>query len=86
MREEMGVREERSKKRVLVKIIFIIFLHFTILCADINECSSNNGGCAHTCTNSAGSFQCSCRTGHTLAGNGRSCSGKQILLSGTHPG
>ena len=29
-------------------------------CDDINECLINNGGCSHSCTNTAGSFQCSC--------------------------
>ena len=33
---------------------------------DVNECASNNGGCAHTCTNTEGSFTCSCRTGYEL--------------------
>ena len=72
--------EERcvGRRGGAVEIIVIIFLHLISLCADINECSSNNGGCAHTCTNSPGSFQCSCRTGYTLAGNGKSCNGKQV--------
>ena len=43
---------------------------------DINECASSNGGCAQVCTNSVGSFQCSCNSGYTLNGDGRTCSGK----------
>ena len=34
---------------------------------DINECSTNNGGCGNItsslCTNTIGSYSCSCRTG-----------------------
>ena len=30
---------------------------------DINECASQNGGCKQVCTNSNGSFQCSCYSG-----------------------
>ena len=30
---------------------------------DINECTSQNGGCEQICTNSNGSFQCSCYSG-----------------------
>ena len=41
--------------------------------ADINECASNNGGCQHNCRNTAGSFDCSCRSGYTLASDGKSC-------------
>ena len=44
---------------------------------DINECASSNGGCAQVCTNSVGSFQCSCNSGYTLNVDGRTCSGKQ---------
>ncbi|XP_078673839.1 uncharacterized protein LOC144912443 isoform X1 [Branchiostoma floridae x Branchiostoma belcheri] len=40
--------------------------------SDINECSSNNGGCSHICTNTVGSYRCSCRTGYRLSGS-RSC-------------
>ena len=48
---------------------------------DINECSTNNGGCAHNCTNTQGSFTCSCRSGFQLASDGRDCNGKALLLA-----
>ncbi|XP_013386152.1 epidermal growth factor-like protein 8 [Lingula anatina] len=35
---------------------------------DVNECDTNNGGCAHTCTNTAGSYSCSCNKGFILSG------------------
>ena len=32
---------------------------------DINECEDgNNGGCTQECTNTRGSYQCSCRLGY----------------------
>jgi hypothetical protein len=45
-------------------------------CADVNECLTNNGGCAATtsggvCTNTPGSRTCACATGWT--GNGLTC-------------
>jgi len=42
---------------------------------DINECSTNNGGCDKQaiCTNLIGSFNCSCKNG--FLGNGFNCSG-----------
>ena len=43
---------------------------------DINECTENSDGCAQICTNNAGSFICSCRSGYRLGSNGRSCNGK----------
>ena len=33
---------------------------------DIDECAVNNGGCAHNCTNTAGSYHCSCLEGYYL--------------------
>nr|CAD7433326.1 unnamed protein product [Timema monikensis] len=42
-------------------------------CADVNECAQNNGGCAQYCSNSRGSFRCSCRLGYALDVDGRSC-------------
>ena len=42
---------------------------------DINECSTNNGGCAHTCTNTIGSYACSCNTGFTLDFDNHGCIG-----------
>ncbi|XP_066271293.1 uromodulin-like, partial [Branchiostoma lanceolatum] len=39
-------------------------------CVDINECSSNNGGCSGTCTNVAGGYYCSCGPGYRHTGSG----------------
>ena len=52
-----------------------------LLPPDINECSVNNGGCAHNCTNTQGSLTCSCRSGFQLASDGMSCNGKALLLA-----
>ena len=40
---------------------------------DINECSTNNGGCDHTCKNTRGSFKCSCNTSYILIADEKSC-------------
>ncbi|XP_035691377.1 uromodulin-like [Branchiostoma floridae] len=40
--------------------------------SDINECHSNNGGCNQICTNTWGSYRCSCRPGYRLSGS-RTC-------------
>ena len=53
-----------------------LYLYLT----DINECSSNNGGCSQFCTNTDGSFRCSCRSGFRLGSNQRSCSGMSYLF------
>ena len=46
-----------------------------ILFIDINECNQRNGGCEHNCTDTIGSFTCSCNTGYQLIEE-RHCFGK----------
>ena len=44
---------------------------------DINECLLvNNGGCSQTCTNTNGSFVCSCQNGFVLDSDNLTCQGK----------
>ena len=42
----------------------------------MDECQTNNGGCSQTCTNTFGSFECSCDIGYSLASDGLYCKGK----------
>ncbi|XP_019616827.1 PREDICTED: uncharacterized protein LOC109464315 [Branchiostoma belcheri] len=42
-------------------------------CSDIDECLAANGGCDHVCTNTMGTFHCSCVTGYNLNADGFSC-------------
>lgn len=42
---------------------------------DIDECAINNGGCQHECTNTIGSYLCSCNNGYALDENGHDCNG-----------
>ena len=44
---------------------------------DINECQHNNGNCDHSCTNTNGSYVCSCNMGYELSPDGHTCTGKQ---------
>jgi len=49
--------------------------------ADIDECASNNGGCdaVAICSNTPGSFTCTCPEGYT--GDGFTCTGKSNVVS-----
>lgn len=40
---------------------------------DIDECSLNNGGCEHTCTNVPGSYRCDCNEGFILRSDAKHC-------------
>ena len=42
----------------------------------MDECDTDNGGCNQTCTNTQGSFECSCGVGYVLADDDLNCDGK----------
>ena len=61
----------------MVSLYLVSQLHvaFTLL-TDINECSNNNGSCEDTCTNTIGSYTCSCQSiGYHLDNDKHNCSG-----------
>lgn len=48
-----------------------VFAPGSASCADVDECGADNGGCAQTCTNTAGAHACSCDTGfNDISGGG----------------
>ena len=49
------------------------YLH-TLLCIDINECNEDSD-CDQLCTNTNGSYYCSCNEGYSLKADGKSCKG-----------
>jgi len=60
-----------NKIKYFVSYMTIMWLSLT----DVDECVVNNGGCSLNadCTNTPGSFICTCLGGYT--GNGFTCSG-----------
>ena len=46
---------------------------------DVNECAISNGGCAGTCVNLIGGYECQCPSGYVLSNN-ISCTGKKPFL------
>ena len=60
---------------ILILLIFV----------DINECVTDNGNCSHDCTNTPGSYLCSCNNGYSIDTDGHSCSGNYQLFSTVFP-
>ena len=55
---------------------FVIILStLLIFSTDINECVTANGGCDHTCTDTIGSYYCTCDNGYTLQSDKHKCVG-----------
>ena len=44
-----------------------------VVIVDINECAEYNGGCQHNCTNTNGSYSCTCRAGYKLTEDEHNC-------------
>ena len=60
-----------SNKSCLYKFKIIIMY----VSVDINECDNDNGGCAHTCINQPGSYQCQCDVEFNSESNRMNCTG-----------
>ena len=53
----------------LLPLVTTIFCFVCLL--DINECNGTSHGCSQICTNTMGSYYCSCRPGYNYTGNGQ---------------
>ena len=47
---------------------------------DINECSPSSNICDQICTNTIGSYLCSCYTGFNLLVSGNDCLGEHVIF------
>ena len=52
---------------------------------DIDECQTDGGGCTHDCTNTLGSFECSCPRGFSLDNDGLHCNGNISIIITIQP-
>jgi len=60
-----------TERRIAMNMLFV----------DTDECKTNNGGCNQTCSNTIGSYQCSCSDGYTLSlVDNKTCDGKIMQL------
>ena len=70
----------RTIEHAMVSTVFMFSEEINLLLLflntiDINECLSSNGGCSQNCTNTNGSYICSCQTGYMLTVDNRTCNG-----------
>ena len=54
-------------------------LHFLIILLDIDECALNISGCNQKCTNTIGSYFCSCYPGYQLNKDNETCIGNHLI-------
>ena len=45
--------------------------------SDIDECTEGTSGCDHNCTNTDGSYYCTCLDGYELESDNHTCTGDE---------
>ena len=57
-------------------------LYMLIFDLDVDECADGYGNCQHTCSNTAGSYKCSCNNGYRLKDDDHLCEGTELITNG----
>ena len=52
-----------------------------IVHTDVDECAEGLDGCDHNCTNTVGSYYCSCMDGYVLEADNHTCTGNSTEYS-----
>ena len=80
-RVNLAICWELIAKHAMVSLILTLIRDYSsIHCSlDIDECSSNKGNCSQICTNTDGSYVCSCQSGYLLGADSKTCNGKSGL-------
>ena len=64
----------------MVSEISLPKFNFFLKNLDINECSLKSYNCDQICTNTIGSYYCSCYTGFNLSASGHDCFGEHEIF------
>ena len=59
----------------------LLYMLYASITTDIDECKKSNDVCDHICTNTNGSYQCSCHDGYSLEENKSHCVGMRYCMS-----
>ena len=57
-----------------------MYLLLCFVSTDIDECSMELDGCTQLCTNTYGSYYCSCYSGYQLSNDNITCQGIFIII------
>ena len=72
---------QASHKLEYIPIELALYVTLHPSTTDIDECDRGIGGCQHVCSNTDGSYYCSCNDGYTLNEGGKYCTGKYLTCN-----
>lgn len=64
-----------------VDSIFSYGCNHQLYYSDVNECVTCNGSCSQICSNTIGSYTCSCAAGYMLSVDNRTCLGTHFVIT-----
>ena len=64
---------------ILMEAIIRVLFHL-----DIDECTRGTSGCDHNCTNTDGSYYCTCMDGYELKSDNHTCIGDDYVYVYVH--
>ena len=76
----MSCNEETENIGTTAIIFFSICNFLQNAHTDLDECALGISGCNQICTNTNGSYVCSCYLGYQIALDNRTCTGKHIAV------
>ena len=75
---KLSILSHMIKRNFVVERVVSIF-SCGMLISDIDECIEGIDGCAQTCTNTEGSYTCSCNSGYRLTNDSLECDGRLLI-------
>ena len=60
---------------VVTPCTYVCWYDIMIIHSDIDECTRGTSGCDHNCTNTPGSYYCTCMNGYDLESDNHTCTG-----------
>ena len=74
----------KSQPRLFILCAKLEFFTFNcVFYSDIDECVQGLAGCDHNCTNTNGSYYCTCMDGYTLESDNHVCIGNDYVYEKT---
>lgn len=68
---------QMSVPAMVIVVMSVSKFYVVLFVIDIDECAEGISGCSHRCSNTVGSYYCSCPIGYRLTSDNLTCNGEQ---------